>query len=88
MNAALAIHPPRALRRRWLRLAAWAAVNDATAAEFNRYLLSVDFETLDGKEWSALGGGDSIVEAIASARESLPAGADWQVSRWNELYGE
>ena len=88
MNAALAIQPPLALRRRWLRLAAWAAANDATTSEFNRYLLSVDFTTIDGKEWSALGGGDSVAEAIASAREPLPAGADWSVARWNELYGE
>ena len=88
MHAALAIQPPLALRRRWLRLAAWASAADATPTEFNRYLLSVDFHTLDGKEWSSVGGGDSIEEAIASARDALPFGADWSVARWNELYGD
>ena len=88
MNPALAIQPPLALRRRRLRLAAWAEAHDATPAEFNRYLLSVDFASLDGGEWSSLGGGESVAEAIASAREALPLGTDWDVARWNELYGE
>ena len=88
MNAALAIQPPLALRRRWLRLAAWAEANDATPAEFNRYLLSVDFSSIDGQEWSSVGGGDTVPEAIASAREALPLGPEWAVSRWNELYGD
>ena len=88
MNAALAIQPPLALRRRWLRLAAWAEANDATPEEFNRYLLSVDFASIDGREWSSLGGGDTVAEAIASAREALPLGIEWDVARWNELYGD
>ena len=88
MNAALAAQPPRALRRRWLRLAAWADANDATPDEFNRYLLSVEFASMDGQEWSSVGGGDSVAEAIAAAREALPPGADWNVARWNDLYGD
>ena len=87
MNAALAIQPPHTLRRRWLRFAARASANDATRGEFNRYLLSVEFETLDGKEWSSVGGGETVAEAIASAREALPHGAEWSVARWNDVYG-
>lgn len=87
MNAALAIQRPLASRRRWLRLEARAEATDATPAEFNRYLLSVDFASIDGREWSSVGGGDTVVDAIASAREALPLGIDWDVARWNELYG-
>ena len=87
MNPALALQPPLALRRRRLRLAAWAEANDVTPSEFNRYLLSVDFASLDGQEWSSVGGGESVAEAIASARDALPLGTDWDVARWNELYG-
>ena len=57
-------------------------------AAYNAYLLNVDFETPDGEQWSAIGGGESVAEAIAAARQSLPAGSDWDVTRWNALYGD
>jgi hypothetical protein len=57
-------------------------------AGFNRYLLSVDFHAPGGDEWSAIGGGDSVPEAIAAAREALPHGPDWDVARWNHLFGD
>ena len=60
----------------------------AARPAFNAHLLSVDFEASDGRQWSAVGGGESVAEAIAAARESLPPGADWDVTRWNALYGD
>jgi hypothetical protein len=75
MSVALAYQAPAALR------------NDP-ASHFNPYLLNVDFATAGGDEWSAIGGGDSIPEAIAAARDALPGGLEWELVRWNHLYGE
>ena len=58
------------------------------AGRFNAYLLDVDFESVEGDERSAVGGGESVAEAIAAAREALPTGAGWCVARWNHLYGD
>ena len=41
-----------------------------------------------GERRSAVGGGESVADAIAAAREELPGGRDWTVARWNHLYGE
>jgi hypothetical protein len=35
-----------------------------------------------------VGGGDSLAGAIAAARDPLPAGLDWELVRWNHLYGD
>jgi hypothetical protein len=60
----------------------------ATAEErFNAHLLNVTFEAPGGVRLSAIGGGESVPEAIATAREELPAGT-WTLVRWNPLYGE
>jgi hypothetical protein len=59
-----------------------------TAGRFNAYLLNVDFEAPGGKQWSAVGGGESVAEAIAAAQGALPAEPTWSVSGWNHLYGE
>jgi hypothetical protein len=59
-----------------------------TAGRFNAYLLNVDFEAPGGKQWSAVGGGESVAEAIAAAQRALPAEPAWSVSGWNHLYGE
>jgi hypothetical protein len=60
---------------------------ESTAERFNAYLLNVDFESPDGRDWTAIGGGESVAEAIAAARGSLPEGS-WSVARWNHLYGD
>lgn len=73
MNLALAYEAPALLER-------------SKPSAFNAYLLNVDFESPDGGEWSAIGGGESVAEAIAAARGSLPAGR-WAAARWNHLYG-
>ena len=59
-----------------------------TAGRFNAYLLNVDFEAPGGEQWSALGGGESVAEAIVAAQDALPAGPAWRLSGWNHFYGE
>ena len=75
MNLALAYEAPVALRAR-------------PGAPLKGFLLNVDFGSAAGDEWSAIGGGDAIPEAIAAARDALPAGLDWELVRWNHLYGD
>ena len=70
---AIALHLPRSA--------------DTGAERFNAYLLNVTFEALDGERRSAIGGGESIPEAIAAARDELPNGT-WTLVRWNPLFGE
>jgi hypothetical protein len=55
---------------------------------FNRYLITVEFVAPGGESWAAVGGGESVAEAIASARDTLPAGPAWDVERWSDLYGD
>jgi hypothetical protein len=57
------------------------------AERFNAHRLNVTFESPEGERRFAIGGGESIPEAIAAAREELPAGA-WTLARWSPLYGE
>ncbi len=59
----------------------------AAADRFNAHLLNVTFESLEGERRSAIGGGESIPEAIAAARDELPGG-NWLLVRWNPLFGE
>jgi hypothetical protein len=63
------------------------ARSKADAARFNAYLLNVTFEELDGERRSAIGGGESVPEAIAAAHVELPGGT-WTLVRWNPLFGE
>ncbi len=60
----------------------------APASPHNPHLLNVEFEGPGGEEWSSLGGGETIGEAIDSARDALPAGVEWDAVRWNDLWGE
>ena len=57
------------------------------AHRFNSYLLHIPFEAPGGERRAAVGGGESVPDAIASARAELPAGT-WTLTRWNPLYGE
>jgi hypothetical protein len=54
---------------------------------FNAYLLKVTFEAADGERRSAIGGGESIPNAIAAARDELPDGV-WTLVRWSPLFGD
>ena len=60
----------------------------APADRFNAYLLNVTFEDSDGERRSAIGGGDSVPDAIAAARDELPPRPNWMLVRWNPVYGE
>lgn len=60
----------------------------APADRFNVYLLNVTFEDPNGERRSAIGGGDSVPEAIAAARDELPPRPNWMLVRWNPVYGE
>lgn len=59
----------------------------ADAHRFNAHLLNVTFEAPNGERRSAVGGGESVPEALAAARAELPAGT-WTLARWSPLYGE
>jgi hypothetical protein len=50
--------------------------------------LSVEFESPDGRSWTAIGGGDTVAAAIEWARESCPRGTNWEARGWEDLYGE
>jgi hypothetical protein len=63
------------------------ALSDTDASRFNAHLLNVTFEAPGGERRSALGGGESIPDAIAAARAELPAGT-WTLARWSPLFGE
>jgi hypothetical protein len=52
------------------------------------YLVSVDFQAPNGEESFAVGGGKTLEDAIASARESLPLGHEWDMVRWNHVHGD
>jgi hypothetical protein len=54
---------------------------------YNAHLLNVTFEAPGGERRSAVGGGESVPEALAAARAELPAGT-WTLTRWSPLYGE
>jgi hypothetical protein len=75
MNLALAYEAPMALRH-------------DPSPHFKAFLLNVDFASATGDEWSAIGGGDSLPDAIAAAREALPVGLHWELVGWNHLHGD
>lgn len=75
MTATALVHPFRRNRRPRVRL-------------FNAYLLNATFESPAGEARAALGGGESISEAIASARGELPLDADWTLVRWSHAFGD
>lgn len=53
-----------------------------------QHLLSVEFTSLDGRAWQAIGGGDTLADALAFAHDSCPAETTWQPTGWNDLYGD
>ena len=52
---------------------------------YNRFMVTADFEREDGRAWTGVGGGETISEALASARADL--GPDWEIVRWNHAFG-
>jgi len=51
-------------------------------------ILMVAFTSLDGRSWDAIGGGGTLAEAIAYARNSCPGDGTWQPTSWTDLYGD
>jgi len=51
-------------------------------------ILMVEFASPDQDAWQAIGGGDTLADAIAFARDSCPGHTTWEPIRWNDLYGE
>jgi hypothetical protein len=51
-------------------------------------ILAVEFVSFDGRTWKAIGGGKTVAQAIAWARESCPDDAIWRPLAWNDLYGD
>jgi len=48
----------------------------------------LDFEAAGGRRWSAIGGGASLSEAVALARESLPLAVEWRLVGTAPLFGD
>jgi hypothetical protein len=53
-----------------------------------QHILMVEFSSPDGRHWKAIGGGDTLADAIAYAQDSCPTDASWQPISWNDLYGD
>ena len=55
-----------------------------------RHVLRVEFVSSDGRGrgWHALGGGNTLADAIAFARDSCPTDSTWEPVHWNDVYGD
>jgi hypothetical protein len=53
-----------------------------------QYLLDVDFQGPGATALFAVGGGETIEDAIAAARDALALDHEWEVVRWNDVHGE
>jgi|tagenome__1003787_1003787.scaffolds.fasta_scaffold20938851_2 hypothetical protein len=53
-----------------------------------QHVLTVRFRSPDGRCWNAIGGGDTLADAIEWARESCPHGTTWQALGWEDRYGD
>jgi hypothetical protein len=56
-------------------------------AELSPVVLDVSFTSATGGTYRAVGGGDTFADAIEFARAGLPAGHDWRLADWGDLYG-
>jgi len=50
--------------------------------------LRVSLEGPVGERWSAVGGGDSVGDALEFAIASAPAGTAWRIVGWTPVYGD
>jgi hypothetical protein len=60
----------------------------STQAAHAQRTLMVELTSPDGRTWRAIGGGDTLADAIAFAQDSCPTDATWQPISWNNLYGD
>jgi hypothetical protein len=54
----------------------------------SRVVLMVDFASPEGRNWWAVGIGDTLADAIAFAQDSCPTETTWRPLDWNDLYGD
>jgi hypothetical protein len=72
-----------------LRPLSFGAVNlHGKPAATRQHVLMVEFTSTDGRRWQAIGGGDTLADAIAFAHDSCPADATWNPAGWNDAYGD
>ena len=60
----------------------------STQPSHGQHILMVEFTSPDGRTSQAIGGGDTLADAIAFARDSCPTDATWHPVSWNDLYGD
>jgi hypothetical protein len=51
-------------------------------------VLQVELAAPDGSRFTAIGGGDTVAEALTFALASAPDGVAWEPVRWTDLYGD
>jgi hypothetical protein len=59
----------------------------AAPAGPSRVVLMVDFASPEGRNWWAVGIGDTHADAVASAQDSCPTDTTWRPLDSNDLYG-
>lgn len=72
---------------RGFRPATFTRRKPAARREAVQHILRVEFTSPDGRTWPAIGGGDTLADALAFAQDSCPTGATWQPVSWSDLYG-
>ena len=50
--------------------------------------LNVELEGPDGERWTAIGGGESLADALEFAVASAPTDTRWCVVGWSSLFGD
>jgi hypothetical protein len=54
----------------------------------NRDPLRVSLAGPNGETWSAIGGGETLADALEFAVASAPSDTRWRVVRWTPVYGD
>jgi len=54
----------------------------------NTDALRVDLQGPNGETWSAIGGGDTLADALEFAVASAPTDTRWRVTGWSRVYGD
>ena len=63
-------------------------MRSSRAVTRNQFVLVVTLEGRAGERWTAVGGGETLDDALAFAVASAPGGMRWRVADWNHLYGD
>jgi len=79
------IESPRTYYRRAVR--ARGDCRELRRMSSSPYVLDVTLRDDAGEEWRAVGGGNTLAEALAFAGSSAPSGRRWTPVAWEDLYG-